>query len=81
MYDESKKDVDKRLEAVQKMIHASYEWRMKNTTLASNEDESMVVVCKSFDDAEDDVACVKAQEIRDWKGKHEKNYEPISDEI
>ena len=59
--------------------HASYE-RMKNTTLASNEDESMVVVCKSFDDAGDDVACVKAQEIRDWKEKHEKNYEPISDE-
>ena len=59
--------------------HASYE-RMKNTTLASNEDESMVVVCKSFDDAGDDVACVKAQEIRDWKEKHEKDYEPISDE-
>lgn len=79
LYDESKKDAEKRLEAVQKMIHASYE-RMKNTTLASNEDESMVVVCKSFDDAGDDVACVKAQEIRDWKEKHEKNYEPISDE-
>lgn len=53
LYDESKKDAEKRLEAVQKMIHASYE-RMKNTTLASNEDESMVVVCKSFDDAGDD---------------------------
>lgn len=79
LYDESKKDAEKRLEAVQKMIHASYE-RMKNTTLASNEDESMVVVCKSFDDAGDDVACVKAQEIRDWKEKHEKDYEPISDE-
>ena len=53
---------------------------MKNTTLASNDDESMIVVCKSFDDAGDDVACVKAQEIRDWKEKHEKDYEPISDE-
>ena len=79
LYDESKKDAEKRLEAAQKVIHASYE-RMKNTTLASNEDESMVVVCKSFDDAGDDVACVKAQEIRDWKEKHEKDYEPISDE-
>lgn len=79
LYDESKKDAEKRLETAQKVIHASYE-RMKNTTLASNEDESMVVVCKSFDDAGDDVACVKAQEIRDWKEKHEKNYEPISDE-
>ena len=45
LYDESKKDAEKRLEAAQKVIHASYE-RMKNTTLASNEDESMVVVCK-----------------------------------
>ena len=53
---------------------------MKNTTLASNDDERMIVVCKSFDDAGDDVACVKAQEIRDWKEKHEKDYEPISDE-
>ena len=38
LYDESKKDAEKRLEAAQKVIHASYE-RMKNTTLASNEDE------------------------------------------
>ena len=79
LYDESKKDAEKRLEAAQKVIHASYE-RMKNTTLASNEDESMVIVCKSFDDTGDDVACVKAQEIRDWKEKHEKDSEPISDE-
>ena len=79
LYDESKKDAEKRLETAQKVIRASYE-RMKNTTLASNDDESMIVVCKSFDDAGDDVACVKAQEIRDWKEKHEKNYEPISDE-
>ena len=79
IYDDSKKDAEKRLETAQKVIRASYE-RMKNTTLASNDDESMVVVCKSFDDAGDDVACVKAQEIRDWKEKHEKDYEPISDE-
>ena len=79
LYDESKKDAEKRLETAQKVIRASYE-RMKNTTLASNDDESMIVVCKSFDDAGDDVACVKAQEIRDWKEKHEKDYEPISDE-
>ena len=79
LYDESKKDAEKRLEAAQKVIHASYE-RMKNTTLASNEDESMVIVCKSFDDTGDDVACVKAQEIRDWKEKHEKDFDPISDE-
>lgn len=79
IYDDSKKDAEKRLETAQKVIRASYE-RMKNTTLASNDDESMVVVCKSFDDAGDDVACVKAQEIRDWKKKHEKDYEPISDE-
>lgn len=55
----------------------SYE-RMKNTTLASNDDESMIVVCKSFDDAGDDVACVKAQEIRDWKEKHEKDYRALA---
>lgn len=79
LYDESKKDAEKRLETAQKVIRASYE-RMKNTTLASNDDESMIVVCKSFDNAGDDVACVKAQEIRDWKEKHEKDYEPISDE-
>lgn len=79
LYDESKKDAEKRLEAAQKVIHASYK-RMKNTTLASNEDESMVIVCKSFDDTGDDVACVKAQEIRDWKEKHEKDSDPISDE-
>lgn len=64
LYDESKKDAEKRLEAVQKMIHASYE-RMKNTTLASNEDESMVVVCKSFDDAGDDVAFMLGDEFHD----------------
>lgn len=75
IYDDSKKDAEKRLETARKVIRASYE-RMKNTTLASNDDESMVVVCKSFDDAGDDVACVKAQEIRDWKKKHEKDYEP-----
>lgn len=79
IYDDSKKDAENRLETAQKVIRASYA-RMKNTALASNDDESMVVVCKSFDDAGDDVACVKAQEIRDWKKKHEKTSEPISDE-
>lgn len=75
LYDESKKDAEKRLETAQKVIRASYE-RMKNTTLASNDDESMIVVCKSFDDAGDDVACVKAQEIRDWKENTRKTMNP-----
>lgn len=79
IYDDSKKDAENRLETAQKVVHASYA-RMKNTALASNDDESIVVVCKSFDDSGDDVACVKAQEIRDWKKKHEKTSEPISDE-
>lgn len=79
IYDDSKKDAENRLETAQKVVRASYA-RMKNTALANNDDESMVVVCKSFDDAGDDVACVKAQEIRDWKKKHEKTSEPISDE-
>ncbi len=79
LYNESKKDTEKRLEAARKVIRESFE-RMKNTALAINNDESMIIVCKGFDDTGDDVACVKAQEIRDWKRKHEKNPEPISDE-
>lgn len=42
IYDDSKKDAEKRLETAQNVIRASYE-RMKNTTLASNDDESMKV--------------------------------------
>ena len=79
LYNESKKDTEKRLEAARKVIRESFE-RIKNTALATNNDESIIIVCKGFDDTGDDVACVKAQEIRDWKREHEKNPEPISDE-
>lgn len=78
LYDESKKDAEKRLEAARKLICEAFE-RIKNTTLAANDDEDIIIVCKGFDDTGDDVACVKAQEIRDWKKEHEKNPEPISD--
>lgn len=57
--------------------------RMETVTpKAVNPDEqSIIVVCKGFGDEGDDTVCIEVGDLRNWKEKHTKKSEPISDEM
>lgn len=57
--------------------------RMETVTpKAVNPDEqSIIVVCKGFGDEGDDTVCIEVRDLRNWKEKHTKISEPISDEM
>ena len=57
--------------------------RMETVTpKAVNPDEqSIIVVCKGFGDEGDDTVCIEVRDLRNWKEKHTKKSEPISDEM
>lgn len=57
--------------------------RMETVTpKAVNPDEqSIIVVCKGFGDEGDDTVCIEVEDLRNWKEKHTKKSEPISDEM
>lgn len=39
------------------------------------------MVCKGFGDEGDDTVCIEVRDLRNWKEKHTKKFEPISDEM
>lgn len=44
-------------------------------------EQSIIVVCKGFGDEGDDTVCIEVGDLRNWKEKHTKKSEPISDEM